>query len=271
MYTQTERRKATGTHESVAIKIKAAREDVCTHRKAVAQQVVNYFGESVLPSNLLCFLDDADTPDIKNQYGIANRALYGPVHDPTSLAIFPSYVTDCILMEDTISGSLELAFDNLVYLHGSTCEDEIGLTMALAHELQHAVQRTTVRKLWAVNTLIPNLSRATIRALNLTWIDIPIEREARIISKRVALRYFDSERVHEFINKRIAANVTENDVVEWQWVRELTALSSADVAAETTLLLARLKNYRSEIESLLREKKISTDPDFLDVDLGSDF
>jgi len=235
------------------------------------QHVLDYFEDAPLPSSLLCFLDDEDTPDIKSQYGVANRALYGPIHDTTPLAIFPSYVTDCILVDDGVSIPFPRAFDNLIYVHGNTCEDDLGLTMALAHELQHAIQHATARKVWAVNGLIPNLSRTTVQNLQLTWKDIPIEREARIVSKRVGVHYFGEKRVQDFIDRRIAARVTESDVADWQFVRGLDPSSSVDVVAETAQLLARLKDYRSELESVLNEKKMAGDPDFIAIDLTSYF
>ena len=42
--------------------------------------------------------------------------------------------------------------DDLVYLYGSTCADEVGLTMTLAHKLQHAIQHGKERNVWAVNS-----------------------------------------------------------------------------------------------------------------------
>ena len=76
------------------------------------------------------------------------------------------------------------AFDDFIYLHGSTCSSAMGLTMTLAHELQHFIQHSQQTRLWAANSLIPKLKKATIRALGLRWCDIPHEREARIVSSR---------------------------------------------------------------------------------------
>jgi hypothetical protein len=33
-----------------------------------------------------------------------------------------------------------LAFDDFVYLHGTTCGEDIALSMTFAHELQHCIQ-----------------------------------------------------------------------------------------------------------------------------------
>ena len=69
-------------------------------------------------------------------------------------------------------------FDELIYLHGSTCASEVGLTMTFAHELQHFVQHGNMLTLWAANTLIPQLPKSVINALGLRWCDIPHECEA---------------------------------------------------------------------------------------------
>lgn len=53
--------------------------------------------------------------------------------------------------------------DQLIYLYGSTCNDEVALTMTLAHELQHAMVSITLSRArfnWAVNSLIRHLPTA---------------------------------------------------------------------------------------------------------------
>ena len=76
-------------------------------------------------------------------------------------------------------------YESLIYLHGSTCETDIGLTMTLAHELQHFLQYTNERHLWTANTLLmklPSLPTDDLKACS----DFPVEREARITAKKVA-------------------------------------------------------------------------------------
>jgi hypothetical protein len=251
----------------VPVKLEVKSEDAIV--RAQAQRVLNYFGNSVPPSRLLCFLDDNDPPILKLAFGLANRAVYGPINDSSPLADWPDYVTGCIYADDGVSLFYPRVIDDLVYLYGSTCANEVGLTMTLAHELQHAVQHANARGVWAVNSLVPQLHKTVITALNLQWFDIPIERETRIVSKRVAVQFFGGKNVTQYIDQKIAEGVTENDVADWQFIRTLTPSSSADIVADTQRLFHRLKGYRSDLEAVLKEKK--GDPDFCDIDLDAYF
>jgi hypothetical protein len=251
------------------VKLKVISEDasVRTQREATAQRVLDYFGSSLPSSRLLCFLDDDDAPDPRGERGKGVRGLYGPIHDNTPLADWPYYVADCIYVDDGHSCPYPRVVDDLVYLYGSTCANEVGLTMTLAHELQHAIQHANARKLWAVNGLVTNLDRAIIEVEKLTWADIPIEREARIVSKRAAVHFFGEQRVAQHIDDRIAEHITEGDVADWQFVRTLTPSSPVDLVTDTQRLFKRLKGYRSELEAALQEKKAN--PDFGDIDLNA--
>ncbi len=253
----------------VTLEIKTEEAAVKAKRKAAAQRVLDYFDGSLPPSRLLCFLDDDDPLTLKGERGAANRGLYGPIHDSTPLADWPDYVTSCISVDDGISLPFPRVIDDLVYLYGSTCANEVGLTMTLAHELQHAIQHGNARNVWAVNGLVPQLPKTAVAALGLQWADIPIERETRIVSKRVAVHFFGEKRVTQYIDEKIAEGITDSDVADWQFVRTLTASSSVDLATCTQQLFKRMKGYRSELEAVLQEKK--DDPDFGDIDLGEYF
>jgi hypothetical protein len=239
-------------------------------REAAAQHALDYFDGGLPSSRLLCFLDDYDPPLLKQVFGIANRGVYGPITDSTPLADWPDYVANCILVDDGISLLFPRVIDDLVYLYGSTCADEVGLTMTLAHELQHAIQHANARKVWAVNGLVPQLHKTVIATLNLQWFDIPIEREARIVSKRVAIHLFGEKLVAEYIDKKIAEGITDSDVADWQFIRTLTPSSSADIVADTLRLFQRLKGYRPDLEAVvLKEKK--DNPEVGDINLDEYF
>src|SRR6202020_1026015 len=126
-------------------------------------------------------------------------------------------------------------FDDFVYLHGATCAGDIALTMTLAHELQHFTQHADHTRLWAANSLVPNLHKTAIAALGLRWCDVPHEREARIVSKRTAEDLFGPDAVLRHIDARIANPVTEQDGIDWKCIRELSASSPYDLAHETRL------------------------------------
>jgi hypothetical protein len=252
---------------AVTLHVKCGNEVVRIQRESVARRVLDYFGNCLPTSRLLCFLDDTDAPGLKLDYGVANRGGYIPVHDNIPLPSLPEYVTSCIFIDDGISIPFPRVVDDLVYLHGSTCNDDVGLTITLAHELQHVIQHATVRKVWAVNGLVMQLRRETIVALKLTWADVPIEREARIVSKRIAAHLFGERHVEKYIDHKITERVTEDDASDWQFVRTLTPSSSVDLLAETKQLFNRLRPHRQELEHVLRERKDRNNPDFCDIDL----
>lgn len=161
----------------------------------------------------------------------------------------------------------KLAFDHVIYLHGSTCSNEVGLAMTFSHELQHFVQNGNSLSLWAANTLIPKLLKSDIDALGLTWCDVPHEREARIVSKRIAENLFGAEVVTQYVDAKIAEHVTKDDAHDWKCIRGLATSTPYDLAAETALFFPRLKPYSQHLEDVLRDFKNNNDPDFKDVDL----
>ncbi len=254
---------------SIKLHVKSRDARVKAQREAAAQRVIGYFGMCLPESRFLCFLDDEDPSTLRNDpsLGPANRGLYGPIHDNTVLDGLPSYVQGRIRPRDRF-GRVHRDIDDFVYLYGNACDDEVGLTMTLAHELQHAIQHARVPKLWAANSLVHRLDMV---ALGLTWADIPTEREARIISKRVAECFFGEQRVREHIERKIADRITEDDVADWQFIRTLTPSSSVDLVSSTQLLFERLKVHRPDLEERLREEKVTGNPDFSDIDLDTYF
>jgi hypothetical protein len=163
------------------------------------------------------------------------------------------------------------AFDGLIYLHGSTCSDEVDLTMTFAHELQHFIQHSTALTLWAANTVAFNtlrhLNMPDFVALGLRAYDIPIERDARIVARRVAEDLFGAETVLRHIEVKIAERVTEQDAADWDCIRGLDVSTPYDLALETRLFFPRLRSCRSELARALRQ--FQNDPDFKGVDLDA--
>ncbi len=258
-------------HQNPIPRLEVKTEDhaVKIQRKAAAQRVIDYFGLSLPGSRLLCFLDEVGSSPVRDDLGPANRALYAPIHDIADLEGWPNCVRNCIYPSDPYGGRARVV-DDFVYLRGSTCVDDVGLTMSLAHELQHAIQHSKARELWAVNGLVANdLSPETIQDLGLEWADIPIEVDARIVSKRVAECFFGEPRVRQHIDKKIAQPATEADRRDWQFIRTLMPSMAVDLAGETQRLLERVKDYRSELEARLHEKR--QNPDYTDIDLDAFF
>jgi hypothetical protein len=198
--------------------------------------------------------------------GPANRGFYLPINDSTALGEIgiPEYVSDHVYIDLN-----PRAVDELIYLHGSTCADEVGLVLTLAHELQHAVQYRQAHQVWAVNGLVGNLSIETIEKLKLAWSDIPVEVDARLVAKRAAEEVFGKERVFAHIEAGIARNLTEQDTADWSFVQTLDATTSVDIEQATRSLFARLGDHRSELEGLL--KMGSCWPGYSDISLDSFF
>jgi hypothetical protein len=249
----------------LTVTVKSESDSTKAHREEVAGRVIAQFGNRLPDFSLLCFFDDTDWQSAKQTIGKANRGLAGPIKD--DLCEWPEYVRRCVIVDDPLRPSKKRLFDHIIYLHGSTCTNDVGLAMTFAHELQHFVQYGNVRTLWAANSLIRNLPKETISTLGLTWFDIPIEREARAVSKQTAENLFGVEAVRQYIDARIIENVDANDTADWQFIRGLVAASPYDLAVESGLIFQRLKNYRANLELLLREH--NDDPDYADVDLSA--
>jgi len=253
---------------SITTRVKSKAEATKLQREQAAQRVISCFGLCLPKSRVLCFLDDEDPSSLKQAFGAANRGLSGTISDGDDLSVWPDYVQKCVYVDDDVSPYTRRVIDQLIYLYGSTCTDEVGLTMTLAHELQHAIQHDKVRKVWAVNSLIRRLPTA-VDDLKLEWDDIPIERDARIVAKLIALDLHGDQPVRRYIDKRSAEAVEPHDVADWSFVRGLTPSNSIDVVVDTHRLFHRLTDHRPEVEDALRQRK--NDPDFSDINLDEFF
>jgi len=261
--------KVRGRGMPTKILVRCKEADSKTRREAAAQRVVEYFGKAVSDPRLLCFLDGEEWgPFADRVFGIGPcyRGFYAPLKETTPGKLcFPEYLTDQLFDDSWMHPSR--VFDHLVYVRASTCSDEAGLTMTLAHEFQHFVQHSEVRKLWAVNDLITRLLREVIPPSKMQSQDIPIEREAIIVSRCVAEELCGREAVAAYVEGKLAEATAENDVKNWQFVRDLDARASFDLAGETRAILQRLTSLKPQLERALQTLKSVGDPDFVDVDL----
>ncbi len=245
------------------INVKSADEVVGKQRVTLAERVVAHFGKTLPDYHLLCFFDDEDWQALKDEAGPANRGFYSPV-SLGSLWLPPDYLAECLIVDS------QLAFEHLIYLHGSTCSTDIGLAMTFAHELQHFIQHSTQRQLWAANrlanTMLTYMEPRQFKASGLRACDIPHERQARIVAKGVTENLFGADVVSRYIEEKRTEGVTEQDGADWECIRGLDATSPYDLAAETKLFFQRLKPYRSQLARSLRDF-YGDDPDIKDVDL----
>jgi hypothetical protein len=238
---------------------------VSARRDTKAQSVITHFGNQIPDFRLLCFFDDGDWQPFKDEYGAANRGFYAPLTE-SPLPNWPDYVRRHIFVP---MSAPKRAFDHVIYLYGSTCSNDVGLALTFSHELQHFVQHGNSLSLWAANTLIPKLPKSDIEALGLTWCDIPHEREARIVSKRIAENLFGTEVVTKYIDAKIAEFVTKDDADDWKCIRGLVTSTPYDLAGRTKCFFRGLKDYRPQLENVLRCFQNRNDPDFKHVDLNA--
>ncbi len=159
----------------------------------------------------------------------------------------PEYLRDCFYNpfdEFNVGQTFDemVAFDNLIYLRHDTCSDVVGCVMTYAHELQHFMQHGHTPRLWAVNSaLYHNLARFEPR-------DIPDEREANIVSKRIAEKVFGVEKVRKFAEEQIRFMEGANEPMQaarWVFVRDVPSSTDYDVLTAT---LPFVEKYKERID-----------------------
>ena len=243
-------------------KVKSNDDAVKSRREAVADRVVSTFGQQLPDLKVLCFFDDVDDEALKS--GSATRGLYAPANYDIWRSA-PDYLQGEI---KHVSGTEleEVVFDHVIYVHGSTCEDEVGQTMTFAHELQHFIQHSNQLMLWAAGSLVTHLHKNTIADLGLQWRDVPHECEARIVAKRISEAILGKERVQEYIRRRIAMPANESDRIDWEFIETIDPAAPYNLEEETYQLFRRIKRKKAELDFLLRNCK--GNPDFKDVDLN---
>lgn len=236
-----------------------------SHRELVAERVIDHFKKNLpvlINERAICYLDDEDSAWLRTEFGCANRGIHWPFRG-RGLNCWPEYMWGTVANVDERSGKVSWPYDSIVYLHGSTCETDILLTLTLTHELQHFLQYAKNRSLWAVHTLLtnlPNLPRDELRA----WKDFPLEKEARIVAKRVAESLFGADCVGKHICMMIKAHLTDQDAEDWSFVHGIDCSLSYDPVDETKRLV---RMYKEELKQVQEGLKSPRDIDITTVDL----
>jgi hypothetical protein len=253
---------------SVSIFIATNDESVREQRRAAALKVIDFFGATLPDLRVKVLLDRTDWPKMKAQ-GAENRGAFHPVNESVYRGTgWPERLRDELATVDFEASRLVYKCDAAVYLHDSTCQHTDMLTMTLAHELQHAVQYGCHRKVWAYNTIVTRLKRETIAAWKLTVHDIPVEREARIVAKRISEALLRTEATEAYIDSRISSGDIYRDIADWKQIKEIDASpdNQYDCAGETRRLYQRLRPIRVELEETLNKLRHSSDFANLDLD-----
>jgi hypothetical protein len=223
------------------------------------------------PERLLIFLDNEDAECFREKWGPMNRGFFTSLNGGVLLTLgipldkWPERITRHFLARDPETGKyildpetggIKFVYDQVIYLYGTTCDDSVGRVMTLAHELQHFVQYGFHRELHKKN--FEFLRR-------LPAYEIPIEKEARIIAKRIAEKekLCGTEQVANYIARKISdaddhinsgANsvgaLEENEIKQWQdeakdwrFIQELDSSIPYDLATETELVRHRLAEH----------------------------
>ncbi len=234
-------------------------------RHEIARRVVDELHDQLPNETLLCFLDDEDWKAARRAAGRA-RGFYTPARDLDTWPDRPQYVEDALVENGVV------AYQNFIYLFGSTCSVHEGLAMTLAHELQHFIQHGTSKAAWAMGTIASNLLiDLEMRQVNEigvnSWCDVPIERHAWTTGKRVAEAVLGRDAVREYIDTRIAAADRSVDLADWKFVREIDASQALDFDAEMASFMPRLTAYRTKLEQYLGN--LRGDPELTNIELDS--
>lgn len=249
------------------LKVKGSDSLVKKQREVEVQRVLDQFGDSLPECRLLCFFDDEDCQEFKLIMGAGNRGFHRPISDNTAFAGWPGYITDCIFRDDPSSFWHKRLFDHVVYLHGSTCANSVGMTMTFAHELQHVIQRVKVPELLTANGLFRHLPKTLLEKVGLQWSDIPTEREARAVAKKITVSLHGSEALKQFLVKRASTTADPIELADVQFIQGLDTATPYVLEDETLALFGRFKNYRAELDGVIERLKF--DPDFETVNLDS--
>jgi hypothetical protein len=249
------------------VKVKSSDSAVKKQREDEAQRVVAEFGDTLPDCRLLCFFDDEDCREFKRSMGEGNRGFHRPICDSTAFAGWPEYITESIFIDDPMEFWFKRVFDHVIYLHGSTCSDRVGMTMTFAHELQHVIQRIQVPELLSANGLFRHLPETLLQSIGLQWSDIPTEREARAVAKRIAGALHGDEAVKQFLVQRALTTTDPIELADVHFIQALDTSTPYVLKDETLALFGRFKNYRAEFETVI--ERFKSDPEFEPVNLDS--
>jgi hypothetical protein len=224
-----------------------------------------------LPSlRLLIFIDDSDWIGFK-ALGVENRGMHFPLKKATMRSPLPAKFDELLVGYDVANGlavySGKFEYDCAIYVHDSTCRSDAGFTMTLAHELQHFIQYGNHRKIWAQNAVVTHMKSETLQnRLGFTWLDIPVERQARIMGKWVAKEICGVAATNTYIDEMRVRASSRLDIADWEFAQKIDGTEEYDIAEGTRNLFRRLRGYRAELEKALAD--LMPDPDFTSVNLG---
>jgi hypothetical protein len=214
--------------------------------KPLCQRVEEHFQ---LPPRRLCrYFANSDDDFLLTTHGSHFRGFHAPISAKNEL---PIYLLHCFFhpfedLRGDVSDDEMIAFDNLIYIRDSTCADATGVVETYAHELQHFVQHGTLPRLSFVNSVLyHNLKRLVPTAIAT---DVPSEREANIVSKRVAEIVCGVEAVTAFADEQVRlmdAAGEQEQKARWIFFRNVPSSTKYDWQKET---LAMVEEYKARLD-----------------------
>lgn len=198
-----------------------------------------------LPKTRLCrYFADSDDAALSYLYGAHFRGFHAPF---SARRVLPIYLIQCFFhafdpsrdvpFEDTI------AFDSLIYIRHSTCDDTTGFVTTYAHELQHVIQRANMPRLLVVNEVLYQDLKAYEPTIIAT--DIPHEREANIVSKRIAEIVCGIEAVKVFAEAQTKVMRSAGDYEQearWNFFRDVPSSTQFDLLRSTLPFTEKYKH-----------------------------
>lgn len=252
---------------TITLRVEGDDAEVVRHREDLARQILDYFDQhALLPDwRVICLLDDRDFQELKLRAGEANRGIHLCLEKAALPGLIPQRFWGALRPVDRATMKCLSVFDSVVYLHGSTCEADIGLTLSLAHELRHSFQYSTEPQICAANTMLRYLPEPSSRNFTVWW-DLPIERDARLVAKATAEAIFGPLAVENFLRTRGKSAITEEDGKDWLFVLSIDTSAPYSFIAETRRFV---RAYASELKQLQEKPEWQNRPDFQKLDFAA--
>ncbi len=237
----------------VRIEVKTHDAAVKAERSDLAQRVLSQPAfQTPIDLRLLAFFDDEDAKCFKDKYGPENRGFFCPQTQGTPWRRsdlikenVPNYIVDLLFIPDTSPSpdctDREISsFGGFIYLHGSTCTNPTAFVMTFAHELQHSYQFDRTLSLWVDNDLLK-------RRRTLKLCEIPAERDARVVAKRITEKLCGADVVREYIRQKIIDGrqkraIYEDEVRDWRWIEKWDSEGSYCLQSETEKAIQKMKS-----------------------------
>jgi hypothetical protein len=212
--------------------------------KPVCDQIESHF---TFPPKRLCrYFATSDDRSLQQMCGEHFRGFHVP---RSACPTLPLYLVQCfyhpfdsfkydVPFEETI------AFDNLIYIRENICrEGGVSFALTYAHELQHFIQHGHTPALSTANSaLYQNLKQFEPNAIS---ISIPHEREANIVSKRIAEIIFGTHTVAGYAEEQVQFMEQVGDAEQkarWIFFRDVPSSTVCDLLQETIPFVEKYRN-----------------------------